>query len=91
MIGLALASLMFVRGMVNSVPPEPASPNESTTPALKIANADDGANEEGHDAETSKRKFRTTGPNLRAELTDLVKEDPNTAANILKSWIGEAA
>ena len=91
MIGLAMVSMLFLRGMLNSAPPEPASSPEAATPGLKIAKTDDHDTDARHEAESAKRRFRTTGPNLRAELTDLVKEDPDTAANILKSWIGEAA
>ncbi len=28
---------------------------------------------------------------LRQELSALVKEDPNAAANVLRTWIGDAA
>ena len=31
-----------------------------------------------------------SGPSLRDELSDLVKEDPDSAANILRTWIGQA-
>jgi flagellar M-ring protein FliF len=37
-------------------------------------------------------KRRTTGgPSLRDQLADIVKEDPATAANILRTWIGNAS
>ena len=38
-----------------------------------------------------KNRFRSTGPDLKAELHDIVKENPDAAATILRSWIGEAA
>jgi flagellar biosynthesis/type III secretory pathway M-ring protein FliF/YscJ len=38
-----------------------------------------------------RRKLSTKGPNLREELRQLVKEDPDSAANVLRGWIGEAA
>ena len=34
-------------------------------------------------------RFRVTGPNLRAELTEMVREDPDSAAKVLSRWIGE--
>jgi flagellar M-ring protein FliF len=36
------------------------------------------------------RRMTGTGPSLRDELSDLVKEDPDSAANILRTWIGQA-
>ena len=35
------------------------------------------------------RRFTGSGPSLRDELSELVQEDPDTAANILRSWIGQ--
>ena len=32
-----------------------------------------------------------SGPSLRDELSDLVKEDPDAAANILRTWIGQVS
>jgi flagellar M-ring protein FliF len=32
-----------------------------------------------------------TGPSLRDELSELVQEDPNSAANILRDWIGQGS
>ena len=34
------------------------------------------------------QRFSGGGPSLRDELSELVKEDPDAAANILRSWIG---
>ena len=33
--------------------------------------------------------FSGSGPSLRDELSELVKEDPDAAANILRAWIGQ--
>ena len=30
------------------------------------------------------------GPSLREELSELVKEDPDTAVNVLRAWIGNS-
>jgi flagellar M-ring protein FliF len=38
-----------------------------------------------------KRRFKVTGPNVRDELADMVREDPDAAASILRNWIGDAA
>ena len=37
------------------------------------------------------RRMTGTGPSLRDELSELVKEDPDSAANILRSWIGQVS
>jgi flagellar biosynthesis/type III secretory pathway M-ring protein FliF/YscJ len=38
-----------------------------------------------------RKRFLTSGPDLKAELQELVKENPDAAANVLRLWIGEAA
>jgi flagellar biosynthesis/type III secretory pathway M-ring protein FliF/YscJ len=38
-----------------------------------------------------RRKFGGGGSDIRTELRKLVKDDPDAAANILRSWIGDAA
>jgi flagellar M-ring protein FliF len=35
------------------------------------------------------RRFRVSGPNLKEELADMVREDPDSAAKVLAKWIGE--
>jgi flagellar biosynthesis/type III secretory pathway M-ring protein FliF/YscJ len=32
-----------------------------------------------------------TGTSLREELIDIVREDPDAAANILRGWIGQTS
>jgi flagellar M-ring protein FliF len=86
MIGLVGASLLMLRSMIKSAPPI-----ESNS-ALRLADTPDNANEESSNkpAPTHARRF-TAGPSLRDEISTLVQEDPETAANILKSWIGHPA
>ena len=38
-----------------------------------------------------RKRFQSSGPNLKAELHELVKENPDAAANVLRMWIGDAA
>jgi flagellar M-ring protein FliF len=38
-----------------------------------------------------RRRFQSSGPDLKTELRELVKENPDAAATILRSWIGDAA
>jgi flagellar M-ring protein FliF len=49
--------------------------------------------EEAVEATAARRLRRMTGsgPSLRDELSELVKDDPDSAANILRSWIGQVS
>jgi flagellar M-ring protein FliF len=88
MIGLALFSLVMLRSMIRSVlAPAPAAampkffPEEAEEPEPPSPKAA---------AAKRLRRFQTSGRSLRDELSDMVQEDPDVAANILKSWIGHA-
>jgi flagellar M-ring protein FliF len=89
LIGLVGAGLLMLRSMVRGVPPP-----EPSTVSLRIAATPEVQSEPGETAENvaAKRLRRLVGggPNLRDELSDLVKEDPDAAANILRTWIGQA-
>ena len=37
------------------------------------------------------RKGESSGMSLRDELINMVREDPDAAANVLRTWIGDAA
>lgn len=89
MIGVALVSLMMLRSMVRSAPPTP----ETRSAMPKIVNMavhEDEAPESAAASAPRLRRFSGGGPSLRDELSEMVKEDPDTAANILRSWIGNA-
>ena len=90
MIGLALFSLLMLRSMIRAAP---AGPQPAGTAGVALTAATD--EEEGQSAETiSARRlarFAGGGPSLRDELSDLVKEDTDSAANILRTWIGTAS
>ena len=36
-------------------------------------------------------KFQTTGGEIKEELSSLIKQNPDAAANLLRAWISEAA
>lgn len=102
---LGLIGMWFLRGMVRSVP-EPAQAAAAETasatsggsaaaesgeaPALRVVGGSDGERAEGKEAR-QRRRFRGQSANLREELAELVKEDPDMAANILRNWIGDVA
>jgi flagellar M-ring protein FliF len=95
MVGVGLVSLLVLRGMVRSSGSVPAAAmtaavsGDAAAPNLTIHQPP--ADEELEPARTLKSRFRSTGPDLKSELQEIVKENPDAAATILRSWIGEAA
>ncbi len=95
MAGIAMFSLVMLRSMVKSIPPsEPVTtintatlPFESAASGEVAAGADENAKEEDS---RSRLKLNRGGPNLKEDLTDIVREDPDAAAAILRNWIGNA-
>ena len=94
MTGVAMFSLLMLRSMVRSSPtapsPDSAELDADATPDLAIANFDDQPTDGEVTSSLRSKRRRLGGPNLRDELSDIVKEDPDAAANILKSWIANA-
>ncbi len=88
----ALIGLLMLRGLLKGVPTPAAT--EAETPA--ITNAATAAVNSGEVSATPAdtavpakrlaRRTKGTG-NLRDELVEIVREDPDTAANIIRSWI----
>ena len=96
MIGVALVGLGLLRSMVRAVPAAAAQPDRER--CLPLASAKARRRDEGQPAAPagvqnvrSRLKRRTPhGPSLREELSELVKEDPDTAVNVLRAWIGNS-
>lgn len=93
MAGLVLVSLVVLRSMVRSVP----APAEPSAVSLRVAaepepQAAPAAQTETPEMKAARRLRRITGsgPSLRDELSELVTEDPDAAASILRGWIGSA-
>jgi flagellar M-ring protein FliF len=87
MLGLAGFSLLMLRSMIRATPASPQSPAPGNSHPREPRR--DAGEEEPEDAPRL-RRFQSHGRSLRDELTELVQEDPDTAANILKSWINSA-
>lgn len=88
LILLGLVSLMMLRSMIRSAPSSDAGRlGDLERRTAETGNSDD---EEGEE-EPRRFGFSGTGKSLRDELTELVSTDPETAANILKNWIGTGA
>jgi len=82
-IGLAFFSLLMLRSMVRMSPAMAPLPN---TVAMAEGDADEEAGEEA--AGKAAKRFTGGGESLLDDLSELVTNDPDTAANILRSWIG---
>lgn len=92
MFALGLVGLVMLRGMLRSGPAPLV--DASTAAANREQHADDTPEEENEAPEpilVMRRKLSSKGPNLREELRQLVKDDPDAAANVLRGWIGDAA
>jgi flagellar M-ring protein FliF len=96
MAGVALFSLVMLRSLVKGIPPTDPVAGGSTAPTLAIAGGtsptgDAEASDEVEGAEDSRPRLKLKkGKSLRDELTSLVKDDPDSAAAILRTWISNA-
>jgi len=96
MLGVAMFSLMVLRGVVNAKPTNSGTPAAGAAPGLQLQN--DGpqsasAAAKGNNEETAPERPRLKlkkGTSLKDDLAEIVREDPDAAADILRSWIGKA-
>jgi flagellar M-ring protein FliF len=85
LIALGLFSLLMLRSMIRSTPPG----GDTDTMDFGSTPADGSDGEVDEEDETPRAMaFSGTGASLRDELSELVAGDPETAANILRNWIG---
>ncbi len=96
MIALVLVSVGMLRSALRSAPVTASAgnlPGGSAAIAARISagEAKTEPKEEAVESTVARRLRRMTGsgPSLRDELSDLVKEDPDSAASILRTWIGQ--
>jgi flagellar M-ring protein FliF len=101
MLGVAMFSLMVLRGVVNGKPTDSGTPAAGGAPALKLHGdesqaaagkpiAGGGASGAPEEAAPERPKLRLKkGTSLKDDLADIVREDPDAAADILRSWIGK--
>jgi flagellar M-ring protein FliF len=89
MIGLAVVALSMVRSLVRNAAPV-ASVGTVAAAAAPAEEPAESASESSPDKASPSRLRRFTGhgPSLRDELSQLVQEDPEAAANVLRTWIG---
>ncbi len=96
MAGVALFGLVMLRSLVKGIPtPDPlAAPATPTLALVGGGSAGESKPETNEEAESENarrpRLKLKKGTNLRDELTAIVKEDPDSAAAILRTWISNA-
>jgi flagellar M-ring protein FliF len=101
MAGLSIVCLLMLRSMVKSIPAADktltfatAALAQETVGEASVATAGKPAGRsDGSQAprDGSRPRLRLKkGPTLKDDLTELVKEDPDGAAAILRNWIGNA-
>jgi flagellar M-ring protein FliF len=86
-------SLLVLRGVVKGAPPSEGAAATGASPALTL-HADEPAteidSETGEPADARPRLRLKKGKSLKDDLVEIVREDPDAAADILRSWIGKA-
>jgi flagellar M-ring protein FliF len=94
--GLALASLVMLRSAVKSISPSGPAP-ALASPALSIHQTEEnpldqasGAGAEEEQRPRPRLKLKK-GASLKDDLADIVNENPEAAASILRGWIDNAA
>ena len=91
LIVLALVSLVMLRSMVRSVPAGEEPLRMPVAQAASQPAAETPRKREESPAERRLKRLSGSGPTLRDELSQIVTEDPEAAANILRTWIGNAS
>ena len=94
LLGLALMSLRMLRSFVTSAAShvaDAASPAPGSLLSATVGGEESEAPAATVDKKPGRLKRReNSGLSLRDELVEMVKEDPDSAANILRGWIGNA-
>ncbi len=91
LIGLAAFSLLLMRSVVNGRPAPNLAPTLEVAAANGAASSGSGARSSGDDEDDDRPKLKLRKDrSLKDDLADLVREDPDSAAAILKNWIGKA-
>jgi flagellar M-ring protein FliF len=85
---LAFFSLLMLRSMIRPAPRMTTATTASTSTSREADQDEETLAEEA--AQRQFQRFDGSGGSPRDELSDLVSEDPDTAANILRNWIGSA-
>ncbi len=98
LLGVVLTALFMMMGWVRSQATSPRDREFAQGFGIEVpASAGDeldlGAGESNQDTEEDEDgpKFQVTGGAMKDDLSTLIKQNPEIAVNLLKSWIGDAA
>jgi flagellar M-ring protein FliF len=92
MLGVAMFSLLVLRGVVRSGPASVPAGAVAASSGLTLhveEPAPDGDNDESAEEHRPRLRLKK-GKTLKDDLAEIVREDPDAAAEILRSWIGKA-
>jgi flagellar M-ring protein FliF len=96
MVGVAMFSLLVLRSVVNGKPSDPTGV-PMTAPALTLQTDDpqgepaaSGGADDPEETDRPKLKLRKTS-SVKDDLVEIVHDDPDAAADILRSWIAKAS
>ena len=92
MLGVAMFSLLVLRVGRERAPAGSGAPLRPRRPTLTLHADETAAGWQAGDPDAPERtRLRMKkGISLKDDLADMVREDPDAAAAILKSWIGKA-
>jgi flagellar M-ring protein FliF len=99
LLGLAGAALLSLRSFAKTTPSGSDAPFErgfeiplDDTIDLELSSLadDEPATASESDEEKSTLQFRTTGTQLKDDLTSLVRTNPDAAATLLRNWISDS-
>lgn len=89
MIGLAAVSLLLLRSALKPAPA--AAPNEAAL-QLDMGHDSRDADNDDEEAEAERPRLRIKkSQSLKEDLSEMVRDDPDAAANILRAWINNSA
>jgi len=92
MLGVAMFSLLVLRSVVRGAPSSPAAGADAASPTLTL-HVEESTAHSGNDEEPADDRPRLRlkkGKSIKDDLVEIVREDPDVAAEILRSWIGKA-
>lgn len=89
LLGLVGFSLLMLRSMVRSGSIPDDGPRAATARPRGAEQQEEVSDE--NPKQRKLKRFGSTGASLKDELAELVGEDPDSAANILRNWIGSAS
>jgi flagellar M-ring protein FliF len=90
--GLVIIGLMTLHSTVKSFSPTGVSADQTAAPAASpFSLVRDDEIERGHEPIRLDRPGRGATVPIHDELADIVRDDPDAAASILRTWIGNAS